>query len=218
MKISIIICDDEDLFREGLHLLIEKNGQYKVLGEADNGQDLLELLSGLSRQGVTADLVLMDVEMPVMKGTDAARRVREISPSTRIIGLSAHMEPYNIIAGFSNGFDAYLLKDTVFEEVHAAIKIVFKGEKYLSPALADKVVFNHIIKDLTEDSPLKLLSEREKAVLRFIGEEKSPKEIAFALDISRKTVDIHKKNIMRRLGIKTFAGLIKFCIRYLQTD
>ncbi|TFG62030.1 MAG: response regulator transcription factor, partial [Spirochaetales bacterium] len=86
MKISIIICDDEDLFREGLHLLIEKNGQYKVLGEADNGQDLLELLSGLSRQGVTADLVLMDVEMPVMKGTDAARRVREISPSTRIIG------------------------------------------------------------------------------------------------------------------------------------
>lgn len=217
MKLNIVLCDDEDLFREGLRLLISKHPEYKVVGEADNGKQLISLISAMAEEGKTPDLILLDVEMPVLRGPEAAKKVREIVPEVKILGLTGHTESGNIIAAFKNGFDGYVYKDTVFEEVKDAITKVIQGSNYLSPTLADKVVFNHIIKVQDPNNPFSMLTERELAILKLILEEKTPKEIAYILSISRKTVDIHKKNIMKRLGIRTFAGLIKYCVNNLPT-
>jgi DNA-binding NarL/FixJ family response regulator len=202
----IIIADDHQLFRNGLKLLLDSFPEFRVAGEAANGNDLLDLLSETE-----AELILMDINMPEMDGIEATRRIMESHPSMNIIALSMYGEEeyyYNMVDAGAKGF---LLKDSDINEVKEAIITVMKGGSYFSQEL----LYNVIQKFKTRETEIRQanLSKREKEILKKICEGLSNQEIADNLFISKRTVDKHRANLLSKTGSKNTASLILFAIR-----
>lgn len=202
----IIIADDHQLFRNGLKLLLDSFPEFRVAGEAANGNDLLDLLSEAG-----AELILMDINMPEMDGIEATRRIMESHPSMNIIALSMYGEEeyyYNMVDAGAKGF---LLKDSDINEVKEAIITVMKGGSYFSQEL----LYNVIQKFKTRETEIRQanLSKREKEILKKICEGLSNQEIADNLFISKRTVDKHRANLLSKTGSKNTASLILFAIR-----
>jgi DNA-binding NarL/FixJ family response regulator len=201
----VLIADDHLLVRAGIRALIESIDGVTVVGEANDGREAVELAATLS-----PDIALLDVTMPGLNGLEAATRLRESSPATRVIILSMHANDAYVRTALKAGAAGYLLKSATAEELQSALHTVARGEIYLSPAVSKQVVKGFVDGD---ESPLDALTTRQREILQLIAEGRSTKEVGFMLSISVKTVETHRAQIMERLEIHDLAGLVRFAIR-----
>jgi len=210
--LRMLIADDHAIFRDGLKLLLASRAATTVVGEAASGPDVVRLAAELK-----PDLVILDVAMPGGNGIDAVPRILEGSPESKIIALSTFEDEKIIVELLDAGIHGYVLKSGAFAELDAAIGQVMSGHRFLSPRIADRILDAYLSArgpgGKKEAGLHGRLTERERTVLRLICEEKGPKEIAKELGISRKTVDIHKRNVMRKLDVETDMGLMKLVLK-----
>jgi DNA-binding NarL/FixJ family response regulator len=209
MTVRILIADDHKILREGLKSLLEKQPEFAVVAEAQDG---LSAITAAKKH--KPDIAILDIGMPDLNGIEVTRRIRSEMAETRVIGLSMHADRRFVMGILEAGANGYLLKDSAFAELITAVTAVAKGKMYLSPSIAETVVKNSLEKlDRKDEGSSVLLSGREREVLQMIAEGKSTKEIALKLFVSTKTVETHRKQIMDKLNIRTVAGLTKYAIR-----
>jgi len=205
-KIRIIITDDHQLFRNGLKILLNAFQEFEVVGEASNGEEFLRII-----KNTTADVVLMDINMPEMDGIEATRKGLKLCPAINIIALSMYGEEEYYYKMVDAGAKGFLLKDSDISEVKEAILTVRKGGSYFSQELLYHVIQK--IKHRENESKTANLSKREKEILLKICEGLSNQEIAETLFISKRTVDKHRANLLGKTNSKNTASLILFAIR-----
>jgi len=204
MPIRVLLADDHLIVRQGLRMLLEKE-RYQVVGEAADGHEAIQLARDLQ-----PDVAVLDVEMPRLNGLDVLRELIRISPKTRSIILTRHVEEPYAIEALRAGARGYVLKTQAALDLVAAVGHVYRGEVYLSPKVSKTVVEAYLAKT---DLPDELLTPRERQVIQLIGEGHSTKEIATLLGISVKTVDTHRTKLMSKLDIHQTAGLVRYAIR-----
>jgi DNA-binding NarL/FixJ family response regulator len=205
-KIRIIIADDHQLFRNGLRMLLEASPEFEITGEASNGEEFLKIL-----RNCTADIVLMDINMPEMDGVEATRRGLKLCPSLAVIALSMYGEEEYYYKMVDAGAKGFLLKDSDISEVKEAILTVRKGGSFFSQELLYHVIQK--IKHRETETKSANLSKREKEILMKICEGYSNQEIAESLFISKRTVDKHRANLLGKTNSKNTASLILFAIK-----
>jgi DNA-binding NarL/FixJ family response regulator len=203
--ITVVIADDHHLVREGLRALLERAEDIKVIGEAQDGQEAVELVEQLH-----PDVLVLDISMPRLNGIQAAERLRG---ATRIVFLSMHSDETLVQQALHNGARGYLLKRSVTAELLLAIRAAQRGELYLSPEVASTVL-NGFVNNSTQTTPLDRLSPREREVLQLIAEGRTNNEIAEVMTLSVKTVEKHRASIMSKLDIHDLAGMIRMAIKY----
>jgi DNA-binding NarL/FixJ family response regulator len=205
-KIRIIIADDHQLFRNGLKILLNAFPDFEVTGEASNGEEFLKILSNTS-----AEIALMDINMPEMDGVEATRKGLRMNPDIKIIALSMYGEEEYYYKMVDAGAKGFVLKDSDISEVKEAILTVSKGGSYFSQELLYHVIQK--IKHRETESKSANLSKREKEILLKICEGLSNQEIAETLFISKRTVDKHRANLLGKTNSKNTASLILFAIK-----
>jgi DNA-binding NarL/FixJ family response regulator len=208
--IKIILADDHRIFRKGLKSLLSEKENIEVLAEADNGDEALE-----AARKYKPEIVIMDIAMPKMDGIEATRQIRDRFPDTEVVILSMHAKKAYIDQVLKAGAKGYVLKDSDEENLLSAINTVHNGGYYLDSPVADQVLSDYF-KDKSKRELKKQsdpLSEREREVLRLLAEGHSNQEVADTLYISRKTVENHRANIVRKTGIQGQVGLTKYAAR-----
>lgn len=210
MTVNILLADDHQITRTGLKALIEKETDFQVIAEAENGRQAVQLALKLE-----PDVIVMDINMPDLNGIDATRQITAELPDVKVIALSMYADKRYVIGMLKAGVSGYLLKNCAFEELTAAIRSVVKGRNYMSSEVADKVMKGYADNLKSGEQAVEdvALSAREREVLQLLAEGKSSSEIADALFISVKTVSTHRKKIMEKLNTDNLADLIKFAIR-----
>ena len=204
-KLRIVVADDHTLVRAGLVTLLTRMPDVEVAGEAADGREALKLVKELR-----PDLAILDISMPELNGLDAAQRMHDSSPKTKVIILSMHANEEYVAQALKAGAAGYLLKDAATVELDMAIKVVAQGQFYLSPSISRQVVDSYLHGG---PSGLDLLSPRQREILQLIAEGKSTREIAETLHLSVKTIETHRAQLMERLDIHDVAGLIKYALR-----
>jgi DNA-binding NarL/FixJ family response regulator len=208
MAIRVILADDHALVRQGIRSLLDKLDDIEVVGEVNNGREALEL----SRTS-QPDVVLMDITMPDLNGLEALGRMKKACPTTRVIMLSVHGGEEYFQQALDSGAAGYLLKDADQKELELAIRTVVRGDTYLSPAVAKYALDAYREKKEGDQGPLACLSSRHKEILQLIAEGYANKEIAQRLDLSTRTVEAHRAELMERLNIRDVPGLVKIALR-----
>ena len=209
MKTKIVIADDHKIMREGLKALIEKQPDMEVAAEAQDGLTATKLARKLLPQ-----VIIMDIGMPEMNGNDATRQIISENKERKIIALSMHSDRRFVLEMLKAGASGYLLKDSAFEELVNAVHTVMSGQSYLSPRITDIVVKEYLYNlPKSESTVFTVLTAREREVLQLLAEGKSTKQIASTLNLSVKTVETHRQQIMDKLEIRTVAELTKYAIR-----
>jgi DNA-binding NarL/FixJ family response regulator len=202
--ITILLADDHTIVRQGLKLILSAHADLKVVGEAANGREAVELAAKLQ-----PDIVLLDVQMPELNGMEATRKMVAANPRIRILVLSMHKEAVYVREILRAGARGYILKDAIDTELLSAIRSVANGDGYISPAVSGAL--NDKVKDLND--PVGLLSAREREVLLLIAEGKTNKEIATRLNLSVYTVDSHRGKIMEKLNLHSAGELVRFAMK-----
>jgi DNA-binding NarL/FixJ family response regulator len=205
MMIKVLLADDHALVRAGIRSLLNAMAQVEVVAEASSGEEAIELASS-SRP----DVVLMDIAMKGITGLEAAARMRERMPEVRVVILSMHSGEEYVLQALRAGAAGYLLKDAATGELELALRSVMRGESWLSPAVSRQVVEGYV---RSGESAPEALTARQREVLRLVAGGKSTKEIAFLLNLSVKTVETHRAQIMERLNIRDVAGLVRYALR-----
>jgi DNA-binding NarL/FixJ family response regulator len=206
----IVLADDHVMFREGIKNILERDNGLEVIGEVGDGLTLLELL-----KKVTPDMVILDISMPNIRGIEATREIKMISPDVKVLILTMHNDKEYVYHAISAGAEGYLLKEDAHTELFAAIEKIQQGDRYLSPLLLDElpdILFqmNQKGRLFPKDEPL---TTREREVIKLIAEGQSNKDIADRLFVSVRTVEHHRAHIMRKLNINSTANLVKYAIR-----
>jgi DNA-binding NarL/FixJ family response regulator len=211
MTISVLIADDHTIVRDGLRLILEASGQVKVVAEADNGLESVQM----ARQ-FKPDVILMDIAMPGMNGIAATERIHEEFPDARIVILSMQSTLEDIYRALKAGAVGYLLKESAGTEVIEAIMAAHLGKRYLSRKVDDILIdgYIHQRNGARGIGPLESLSPRELEVLQMVVEGASSPQIADLLFLSVKTVETYRSRLMQKLGIKDIPSLVKFAIQY----
>jgi DNA-binding NarL/FixJ family response regulator len=204
MPIRVILADDHLIVRQGLRMVLEKEN-IEVLGEASDGLEAIRLI-----QELLPDIAVLDLDMPRLDGLAVLREAARLSPQTRAIILTRHMEEPYAVEALRIGARGYVLKTQASTDLVAAIRHVDRGEVYLSPKISKAVVQAY----LTNTEGPGQLSVRERQVLQLVGEGHSTKKIASLLGISVKTVDTHRTKLMEKLDIHQTAGLVRYAIRH----
>lgn len=208
MKVRVLLADDHKMFRYALRLVLEKEPSIEVVGEVGDGQEMLALA-----YKVVPDVVCMDISMPMMDGIDATRRLLAINPSVKVIALSGHADQYYVMGMMNAGAVGYITKAESVEEIMRAINTVHRSQKkYLCPQIASHLA-DSVFSGGIHDSSLATLSQREQQVLHFVSEGCSSSNIAQRLKLSPSTVEVHRRNIMRKLNLHCIADLTKYAIR-----
>ncbi|MFW5644777.1 MAG: response regulator [Bacteroidota bacterium] len=205
-EVTILLADDHRLIREGLRTIIEKNPSFRVIAEATEGREAIKLCTNLKPQ-----VVLMDVSMPGLNGIEATRKIKNENAETRVIALSMYTDKQFVTGMLKAGASGYLQKDVESSELITAIKTVIAGQQYICHEVSNLIIDEFLQDDNIHDKPE--LSGREREILQMIAEGNSSKEIAEKLFLSRKTVDVHRKNIMDKLELYTLPELTKYAIR-----
>ena len=209
MKIKILLADDHKIIREGLRALIERQSDMEVAAEAEDGMETVKLARKLS-----PDIIIMDIGMPGMNGIDATRQIVAEDNNIRVIALSMHSDRRFVLQMLKAGASGYLLKDSAFEELVIAIHTIMKKQPYLSPKVTDVVVKEYLHNlSKNESTAFSILTVREREVLQLIAEGKSTKQIASILNISVKTIETHRQQVMEKVGVHSIAELTKYAIR-----
>lgn len=209
MTIRVLLADDHNIVREGLRSLLEKEPDIEVVAMADNGRTAVRLAGELK-----PDVAVLDIAMPEMNGIEATRRINRENPEIRVLTLSMHSARRFVTEALSAGSKGYLLKDCASEELVRAIRTIAADETYLSPKVAGLIVKDYL-KHSPETTPSadSCLTNREREILQLIAEGESTKEIAFKLDVSIKTVETHRQQIMKKLNLNCVADLTRYAIR-----
>ena len=207
MKARIIVADDHKILREGLRTMLEKTHGFDVVAEAENGFQTVQ-----AAKKHKPEIIIMDITMPDMNGIEATRQILKDLPSTKIIGLSMHSDKKFVTEMIEAGASGYLLKDCAFEELTRAVQTVLSNRLYVSPDIAGEIIKSNIQSVLDGVRPL-ILTSKEREVLQLIAEGRSTKEIAGLLNVSVKTIETHRVNIMEKLKVYSVAELTKFAIR-----
>lgn len=208
MSIPILLADDHKIIRDGLKSLLSTEEGMEVVGEAENGRVAVKLARKLKPR-----IVIMDITMPELNGMDAARQILNECPEAKIISLSMHSDRRFVVEMFKAGVSGYLLKDCAFEELSRAIRAVLAGQKYVSPAVAGMVIEDYVERMSGEQISPNELTNREREVLQLIAEGMTTKQIASNLNVSSKTVETHRRKIMKKLNIHSIAELTKVAIQ-----
>jgi len=204
----VLLADDHALVRAGIRSLVEKIPGVEVVGEASSGREALTLV-----KKARPNLVLMDIAMTELGGLEALPRIVRNFPSVKVIILSAHANEEYVIRALRSGAAGYMLKDAATAELELAITSVREGKTYLSPSISGTVIDNYLERLGETVSPLEQLTSRQREILQSIAEGRTTKEIAAALEISAKTVESHRLQLMERLNIHDIAGLVRYAIR-----
>ncbi len=202
MPIRILIVEDQRIVREGLIALLEDEVEVEIVGEATNGQEAVELFARLQ-----PDVVLMDLQMPVMDGPEATQRIREHTPDARILVLTTYATDEFIFKALRAGAKGYLLKDASADELISAIRSVYQGQTELAPEVAARLVAG-----VSTGEP-ESLTPRELEVLTLMGQGRSNNEIAAALMIAPRTTKVHVQNILGKLGATNRTEAVSIAVR-----
>lgn len=210
-KIKVVIADDHQIFIEGIKSLIRDSEKVSLVGEARDGETLMQVLK---LKG--PDVVLMDFSMPNMNGIEATRKIRLQFPAMKILGLTMSDDADSVSEMMRAGALGYLLKTTGKAELINAISHVYRGEKYLSSEMSMKLIekmFDENEKEPVVNTPRKAeITKRELDIVRLIAQELTNVEIAKKLNNSPMTIITHRKNLLRKLGVKNTAGLVKYAV------
>lgn len=204
-KIRVLLADDHTILRKGVRMLLESESDIEVVGEARNGREAIERARTLK-----PDIVIMDVSMPELNGIESTRRICDESPHPSVIALSMHKDSVYVREILRAGARGYLLKDSEDDDLIRAIRAVYRGEAFLSPAVSDAVLTDYR-KHVT--NPVDLLTSREREVLAMIAEGKTNKEIAVALNLSVYTVESHRGSVMEKLNLHSTGDIVRFALR-----
>jgi len=205
---SAIIADGHEVLRAGLRTMLERLGTMRIVGEVSDGRSLVQLVRELSPQ-----IAIVDAMLPLLNGIDATHQITTEFRGTRVIVCSASYKPVLIEQALHAGASAFLLKSSASIELEIAVGAVMRGEVYLSPKAAEMVVDRYIRRVPTAMPPLANISPREREVLALLAEGKSNKEISVAMNISVRTVEAHRLQLMEKLNIRSVAELTKYAIR-----
>jgi DNA-binding NarL/FixJ family response regulator len=207
VPIRVLLVEDHVLMRAGIRALLGGLPDVEVVGEASTGPEALTLA-----QSLEPDLVLLDISMPELNGLEVASRLLKNDPRQRIIFLSMHTDAVYVRRALQAGASGYLVKGADVPELSLAIRAVMRGESYLSPAVSKDVIGELRRSDARDVTPLEMLTPRQREVLQLEGH--STKDIARRLDLSVKTVEAHRSELMERLDIHDLPGLVRFAIRH----
>ena len=200
--IRVLIVDDHPMVAQGIQSILEDHDDLAIVGTCNTGRAALDALPGLA-----PDVILMDLNMPEMGGLMATELILEKRPQTRILILSMHDSPEYIASALNHGAMGYLLKDVPTDRIAEAIRTVASGQRYLCTGAEGAIA----PKPTSDQSPL---TGREQTILLQLAQGASNKEVALALDISVRTVETHRKNIKRKLGIASTAGLTRYALEH----
>ncbi|KPK77836.1 MAG: hypothetical protein AMJ79_01930 [Phycisphaerae bacterium SM23_30] len=209
MSIKIVLADDHSIMREGLRLLIEKHPDLEVVGEADNGRKAVELAHELK-----PDIVVMDVSMPDLNGMEATRQIVGKVEGVRVVALSMHSGREYVMDMLQAGVSGYILKESCPEELARAIRLVAAGKTCLDPEITGVAIDTAVHPGAGAERPrVEELTSREREVLQLLAEGKTTKQIAGRLFVSTKTIDTHRRQIMKKLNLESLPELTKYAIR-----
>ncbi len=207
--VDILLADDHDVVRQGLRALLESEADLRVVGEAVDGLEVVPQVEKLRPH-----LVILDIKMPGLNGLDVARMVRARAPETKIIMLSMFSDEAYVVQALRNGASAYVLKESKASDLLEAVRTVAAGGRYLSPPLSEKSIESYLAKaSAAAIDPYETLSPREREVLQLAAEGHSNPEISTRLGISPRTVETHRANLMKKLGLKGQTDLVKFAVK-----
>jgi len=207
-EIKVLLADDHQIIVDGLKSLLQNTADIQVAGEANNGREVLRLLGILK-----IDVILMDIDMPVMNGIDALKEIKRTLPGIKVIILSMHQEAGMIKSLMTIGADGYILNSTSQDELIGAIRKVAAGQPYFSPEVTLSLLNTPQNNLQSSKQQTEMLTDREEEILKLIAEGFSNKEIGTKLFISHRTVDTHRTNLMKKLNANNIAGLISYAIK-----
>ena len=208
MPIRVLLADDHALVRQGIRSLLEKLDDIEIVGEVSDGRQALEL-----SKTTHPDIAFMDITMPGLNGLEAVTRMKKECPGTRVVMLSMHAGEEYFQQALDSGAAGYLLKDADRMELELSIRTVMRGDTFLTPTVAKYAVEAYRQRKDGDQGPLASLSSRQKELLQLIAEGYANKEIAQRLDLSPRTVETHRAELMERLNIRDVPGLVKIAIR-----
>ena len=205
-RTRVLLADDHTIVAEGLASLLEP--EYELVGRVQNGRDLLRAADELD-----PDVIVTDISMPLLNGIEALRQLKKMRPDVRVVFLTVHADVTYVTEALRAGARGYVLKQSAAEELRSAIRTVHEGGTYVTPLIALELG-DVLDADQASDSLAVVLTPREREVLQLLAEGRSVKEIAAVLDISPRTVEFHKYNVMEKLGLRTTAELTQYAIKH----
>ncbi len=208
--IKILLADDHAVMRTGLRLVLERQADFEVVGEASDGREAVAMT-----QKLAPNVLVMDIGMPNLNGIEAARQVAAAAPQVSVVILSMHSDESYVLRALKAGAKAYLLKESAESDLIAAIRAVSSGKAFFSPAVSRMLVEDYVrqLQDREIEDSYELLTTREREILQLIAEGKSNKEVAAVLNLSLYTVETHRGNLMEKLGLHTVPELILYAVR-----
>ena len=210
-KISVVVADDHEIFRQGFKAMISHYEDLEVIGEAENGRELVELVKNLQ-----PDLAFVDIKMPLLDGIDATRDIAALAMGTRVIALSMFSDDVYVIDMLQAGASGYVLKNTRYEELIKASRIVLNGGHYFCNDASERIqsfLKLHALSSLKKAQD-PVLTEREIEIIKLICEQLTSKEIASALGLSQRTVDTYRDVIQKKTNSKNMAGIVLYAVKY----
>ena len=209
-KIRVLLADDHQLMRSGVRLMLEREGDLMVVGEASDGREAVALAKSLK-----PDVVIMDIGMANLNGIEAARQMTQERPELAVMMLSMHSDESYVLRALRAGARGYLLKDSAEPDLIKAVHVVAGGKSFFSPAVSRLLLDDYVrkLKRSGTDDPYDLLTPRERELLQLIAEGKSNKDIANLLNLSVYTVESHRSNLMEKLHLRGLPELILYAVR-----
>ena len=208
MSVQVLLVEDHALVRAGIRSLLDAASGIEVIGEARDGREALALM-----RDQVADVVVMDITMPGLNGLETTKRLKKIYPRTRVLMLSMYSSDEYVVQSLRYGADGYLVKDSAAPELERAIHAVARGERYLGEGPIRERLEKQLATSKGMKDPLERLTPRQREILQLVVEGKKTREIAVLLNVSVKTVETHRAQLMDRLGIHDVAGLVRYAIR-----
>lgn len=206
---TILLAEDHHVVRQAFKVLLEEDPDWLVVGEAADGLDTVALAEQLH-----PDILLVDLMMPGINGLEVTRQVSRLSPETRVVVLSMHSDEAYVLEALRNGAVGYVLKGSTAKELMQALREVSMGRRYLSPPLSERALDDYVKRARDTDAdPYETLTTRERECLHLVAEGHSSSEIAGRMSISQRTVETHRTNVNRKLGLRTQADLIRYALR-----
>jgi len=207
-RIRVLLAEDHTIVRKGLRSLLDDETEIEVVGEAEDGQQAIELV-----QRVQPDVVLMDITMPVLNGLEATRQIKKLFPQVKVVVLTVHSTEEYIFQILRAGASGYVVKQAAVSELVQAIQTVHRGDSFLSPSISRQVVEEYGRRAEAIEDKYDRLTNREREVLQLIAEGRANREIAQLLHVTVKTVEAHRAHLMDKLGLRSTAELTRYALR-----
>jgi DNA-binding NarL/FixJ family response regulator len=206
--IRLLVADDHQVLKDGIKAMLKENDEIEIMGEAGNGLEVLEILDKHP-----ADVVLLDINMPVLDGIETCRKIKDLHPTIKVLALTMYDEGNLIAKMVKNGAMGYILKNTGKDKLIEAIKTIHEGRTYFSARVKDALITSMVTEKNTNSSSfMPSLTRREKEIIELIVNEYTTHEIADKLFISEKTVETHRKNLLQKLNARNTAGMVRIAI------